>query len=1126
MSGEEHIMEVENRYSEYKFVNSNETINYVNFLEKKDNLTVGNSEMNFLIDLKFSSYIKILNQMDAPLELLVNYIKFITISQTVNYETETEPINYNAPEEYKKLLEITKYFYVIKPEYSNLEDKEKIEYQIILLNNSLRKIMKLAGNDFIQSLSYMDIVITTISYEYLIHKKKKLKNLDSNIKKLLDNNLIYNIGDDIIISDYSIKKILSLSGFNLYDLSDYLKIKQFKGDEESRKKKINNLNKITKYFSNIQKIKNNENNIIKNFTGNDISEKNKEIKFDDIEFSFNEASNLIDDIINKLNNKKKEIYDNCDNDNNLFIFIKNKNGNSVFIRKIYIKLIENYPNDKISNFDVIDINNKNVLIPKNNLKNISSDNNYILIKNNNNEILLVKKDDLKKIYNEWKYLKEKKEINSKNPDKINKIELLNNNIIIQNEINNLPNQSEEEELNIFKKEKLEKEKLLNDKKNNLLKEINNPKNNTLIEIQPNKLINSSLYNQIINNNEEKDEYIIPEYLTKNNIPVSKKKLKSINLTDENQCIILEDLTKKKKIILRINEIKTKINSENKQILRSYEGNEEEMNLLNLNILKVEDEKIPEKENNPENENLKKMLENPLILIKIGENLIPKNIIDQINEDKSNKNEFEVISIQSPQNKYIKINKSQAKKINDNPSFIEINIEENDEKKYVKKKDIEKNTNNNNDEIYLEDYRNNKFKVKKNKIIISQNNNNYNLEKQIQDYIDDIKKNIDYNKTLIDIIDENGNNNLVRKEYINLIKNDKSTIDIFEIPNMKGEKIFISKKKIKNLNNNEYIPIINLENNKLHYINIKNLDEKHNEFINEIYEFDEFNNNNKLPIKVKNIIISQDKNNIINLPFQKEESFIKDLIKKREIINENNDNSDIILMNDNNNEQMYVFYKNITDINNDIQKFNLDNNLNQKYNQRENYKIVDVKGVEHLININHLKISENINRYCIITVNKQRKLVDKNNLKNELNKADNSKYKLQNLKNVINNNENFIISPQDFQFDIIQAFDLPEQEKLIEKKNPTFNFENNNINDNNQDNNDNDNSDSNSNFDSGKEFIIDFNSGNNKKIEMDEITTSKETISLKSKPLIIQKKKLPPKNLYNIRRVIMRKKKPG
>jgi hypothetical protein len=131
-----------------------------------------------------------------------------------------------------------------------------------------------------------------------------------------------------------------------------------------------------------------------------------------------------------------------------------------------------------------------------------------------------------------------------------------------------------------------------------------------------------------------------------------------------------------------------------------------------------------------------------------------------------------------------------------------------------------------------------------------------------------------------------------------------------------------------------------------------------------------------------------------------------------------------------------------------------------------------------------------------------------------------------MKNVINNNENFIISLQDFQFDIIQSFDLPEQEKLIEKKNPSFNFENNNNNDNNQDNNDNDNSDSNCNFDSGKEFIIDFNSGNNNKIEMDEITTLKEPISFKSKPLIIQQKKLPPKNLYNIRRVIMRKKKPG
>ncbi len=65
-----------------------------------------------------------------------------------------------------------------------------------------------------------------------------------------------------------------------------------------------------------------------------------------------------------------------------------------------------------------------------------------------------------------------------------------------------------------------------------------------------------------------------------------------------------------------------------------------------------------------------------------------------------------------------------------------------------------------------------------------------------------------------------------------------------------------------------IPISNLENNKLHYINIKNLDEKYNEFINENYELDEFNNNNKLPIKIRNIIISQDKNNIINYLFKK------------------------------------------------------------------------------------------------------------------------------------------------------------------------------------------------------------------------------------------------------------------
>ena len=327
-------------------------------------------------------------------------------------------------------------------------------------------------------------------------------------------------------------------------------------------------------------------------------------------------------------------------------------------------------------------------------------------------------------------------------------------------------------------------------------------------------------------------------------------------------------------------------------------------------------------------------------------------------------------------------------------------------------------------------------------------------------------------------------------------------------------MIISKKNLNNtINYNEYIPITNIENNKLHYINIQNINDLNNKFIDENYEFNEFNNNNKLPIKVKNIIISQDKNNIIKLPLQKEEIFMKDLIKKRQIINQNNNDSDIILMNDNNNQPMYVFYKNINDINNDIQKFDLDKNLNQKYNKRENYKIIDVKGVEHKININNLNKAKNSPKYCIIIVNKQRKLVDKNNLNNELNKADNSKYKM-NLKNAINNNENIIISPQDFQFDVIQSFNLPEQDKLTEKTIPSLNIGNNNE----------INSNIYSNLDSKKDFPLDLNKGNQNKIEMkmDEITNEKKPISFKSKPKKIEQIKLPPKNYYNIRRAIIRK----
>ena len=76
--------------NEKKFVPSDEKKDYVNFLEKKNNLKIVNP--NFSINLKFSSYKKILNQMNTPLELLVNYIKFLTVSQTVNYETQTETL--------------------------------------------------------------------------------------------------------------------------------------------------------------------------------------------------------------------------------------------------------------------------------------------------------------------------------------------------------------------------------------------------------------------------------------------------------------------------------------------------------------------------------------------------------------------------------------------------------------------------------------------------------------------------------------------------------------------------------------------------------------------------------------------------------------------------------------------------------------------------------------------------------------------------------------------------------------------------------------------------------------------------------------------------------------------------
>ena len=120
--------------------------------------------------------------------------------------------------------------------------------------------------------------------------------------------------------------------------------------------------------------------------------------------------------------------------------------------------------------------------------------------------------------------------------------------------------------------------------------------------------------------------------------------------------------------------------------------------------------------------------------------------------------------------------------------------------------------------------------------------------------------------------------------------------------------------------------------------------------------------------------------------------------------------------------------------------------------------------------------------------------------------------MQNIKNAINNNENVIISPQDFQFDMIQAFNLPDQNELIEKA-ESF-IDNSSIHDSNNI----------SNNYSNNDFVINLNQGNKNENEIQEISTLKKEISFKSKPKIIQSVKLPIKQFYNIRRAIIKKKK--
>ena len=879
-------------------------------------------------------------------------------------------LTYQTKDEYKKLLNTNQYYFVMLPEYSTLDEEEKIPFEIRVSKKSFERIFQLNDTNILELISYIEICIIQIDYQVLLNiynKKnkfeKKFINLINFLKEyyiLFNNNNNQNSPvKNLFVSAFSLKKIMTLGGYIDLDIFDFGKIVVMK-----------NLN--------TEEIKNRRNKIEK-------------------EFNYANIRSIRESILKAEANKNKKFYI----------------GNDIAFKGI-----------------------------KENLNEMK------LCYENINEILM--NEDLRK---------KNKEEKLKNQESLINTNENNNN-------NNLNNNYNNDSINENDKE------MILSAKENLLSILNDVENNTLYLYDDNVLISSSFYYQLTDEDLSLtiEDVYLPNYFDNNTLTlIQQSKLKNNKLNNTNEFIVINDgiktyIVNKQSFLSNLveNDYNNKIN-----VYNLYTKSNEIVDILNVKIIEIPIEDINnythadtlnsiENNNNNNNNNsiekintkLKNLLKNSVILIEIKNKLIPKKIIDDINNDTTNKKEFEVISVDKDlkPSDHLKLTKEECSNILQYPSYVEITLDEPEiketKKLFLKKKSLDVGFNNNEIDIITNDNNNNNYTFKKKNIIkISHNNiidyNQFKVDIQMKDIIFNLNNEIKNGKIYYVIFDNDNNKKLIRKEYFSLIKNYNTVIPFenFNVLDDNNNEVIINKNKIPN-NFIEYVEVTNnfYKPGKILYINVNDIKKEHLEMINEDYDFEEFYNEQPVKMKLKDIIIIKNTSPITELPIQKEEENKRDLIEKKNLINEENENRDFIKIYDINETPQFILKKYLLDTYNKITTYSKNPLLNKKFQLNSNFNIRNLYGdiitvnTDEIIDNNNNK--ENLITYIIIidkSNGNKKYLVDKEKLKREINKVNNNNNEINIFDN--NTDNNVKIKIKDFKLGNLIPEKLPPQNLL-------------------------------------------------------------------------------------------------
>ena len=862
-----------------------------------------------------------------------SFVVYHTMHQTTEIKKLSSVSHQLGEKEITNVLSMLTNFVIIPKNYEDYDDVEKLKLAPKIDDKIMKNIAKKAGIQWDFMLDYFELqeVTTevketskiTITYEIV-----------ENVFKLIPLlKVIFVDGKSTEFTYYSLKSILEKSGIKLENVLPYLK---------NEIKDIDRIQELAKEMPLYEKVKIRElkDRIKKGdlkeksldiYLGMDSCDRYNKIPFDLVQNNENEASTLLNELIEKVENKKTKFGEYYENIDNQIIELKDKSNKTVFIRK---KIFDEIISDQETEFDeykTYDICDNEITISKKEI--ITYKESPILIKiynkNSKEEYILIIIEEIKNDLTDFTYVRQQKSFKGKIISGEDKEETWT---VMEVEFEDLPILDESKPLYTIP----EKSQLLEKTKTDLLNEIKNidvdikenkdDKNETKDFIVY-KVKNKYLPVRFVKEIKERDKNIKNKHI--------KYQVKSVINKDETITVEYEDIfgeetfteyvlmnneeNPDEPIIVEKGELYTILNGSNNSddgINIKNELTNKEMK-VKLNKVKFIKFKVGEAPKNYEEtqEEVKKSITPETLIIKSNNCFIKKDIVTTIIESKE---EYDTYYVKDIANKTIKVSKKQLIKDVDDEDCQFVSIlseEEPDNNIIVSYKEIITQLESDPMEEYciLKDKDGKPIKIKKQAV------------KTVKIKCDAPKLDEQPNKIKADIIkdiqdyyylykDPDNNSHYIRGDTLKLIKtyNSKFPVDNFEVEDHKNNKCFISKETATKLLDDP---------NSAKYICLENEEDKDEPIMAEytIFQNAEGDSDEPIPINKEGKKIKLQKVKLIKIkpvdslgeqPEEKNYEIIENLLK---ILQKNSPLSDIYKVQDAQDKEIFIYEETLNKI---------------------------------------------------------------------------------------------------------------------------------------------------------------------------------------------------------------------